>query len=332
MEERNFKSEEIKMEERKIEVITNSDNLPIYVNNHINAEVIYYQYDGHKLVCKTSIRNPLPMVVDLERYEVDEYSGEVTHYCTTNGSATKETIYDAPLSSCSYPNKIYKEYYDYDELTIFYDACNQHQAMNLRKYKDEDTIDISVNFTTFIDNKKITAYYILPLSEDTDTMPGIEEIDTSKAFLRVVLVKERNESGDYIESEYFSNTNYINLINLESKSNKKYLSEHLTSIKDIIDSSELELVDDSSLTEGLTLLSTKVIPEHEEIDSEYHEYQQIIYYTNGRIAKLTDCKKIKEYKYENSTESEIYVKSTYIKTVTQYDMNGNIVEETEEEE
>lgn len=281
------------MEERKIEVITNSDNLPIYVNNHTNAEVIYYQYDGRKLVCKTSIRNLLPMVFTMEKYEVDEYTGAVTHYCSTNGRAAKETIYDAPLSSCSYPNKIYKEHYDYDELTIFYDACNHHQAINLHKYKDEDTIDISVNFNTLIDNKKITAYYILPLSEDTDTIPDIEEIDTSKAFLRVVLVRERNESGDYIESEYFSNTNYINLINLEDKSNKKYLSEHLTSIKDIIDSSELEVVDDSSLIEGLTLLSTKVIPEHEEINSEYHEYKQIIYYTNGRISKIIDCKKNK---------------------------------------
>ena len=307
------------MEERKIEVITNSDNLPIYVNNHANAEVIYYQYDGHKLVCKTSISNTLPMVIELERYEVDEYTGTVTHYCSTNGSITKELIHDTPLSSCSYPNKIYKEYYDYDELAILYDACNQYQAMNLRKYKDEDTIDISVNFNTLIDNKKITAYYVLPLSEDTHTMPDIEEIDTSKAFLSGVLVSERNETGDYIESEYFSN------INSEDESNKKYLSEHLTSIKDIIDSSELEVVDDSSLTEGLTLLSTKVIPEHEEINSEYHEYKQIIYYTNGRIAKLIDCKKIKEkeYKYENSTKNEIYVKSTYIETVTHYDMNGN---------
>ena len=70
MEKRNFKPEEIKMEEREIiEVITNSDNLPIYVNDHANAEVIYYQYDGRKLVCRTSIRNPLPMVVTMERYE-----------------------------------------------------------------------------------------------------------------------------------------------------------------------------------------------------------------------------------------------------------------------
>ncbi|MGN1394249.1 MAG: hypothetical protein ACI4V7_09540 [Succinivibrionaceae bacterium] len=320
------------MEERKIEVITTNSNLPIYVKNHANSEVIYYQYDGRKLVCKTSIRNPFPMVVDLERYEVDEYTGEVTHYCSTNGSTTKEIIHDTPLSSCSSPHKIYKEYYDYDELTIFYDTGNQHQAMCLRKYKDEDVIDIVVNFTTIVDDKKITACYTLPL-EDSDGILDIEKIDTTKAFLGSVFVHERDKSGDYIESEYF----YISIdyIHLEKKSDKKYLSEWLTSVKDIIDVDiypELSVYADYWLTEDLTLISTKVIPEHEEIDSEYHEYQQVTYYTNGKIDKIINCKKVEEeeHKYENVSDSEIYIKSTYIETVTQYDINGNIVTDEEE--